>query len=91
MAHATILLPLVVLATSLPGTGVTGDPYAELKRTYLACESSALSEHMPSSDVAGCSQAYEDLKAGAFDGDWTKLRDWSTQELEIQRALTDNE
>lgn len=47
-----------------------------LKEMYIECEQRALSQLLPSGDIARCSEVYETLKLRAFGGDWIRLRDW---------------
>ncbi|MCR9148869.1 MAG: hypothetical protein NXH83_01740 [Rhodobacteraceae bacterium] len=54
---------------------------ASLKRAYLDCERRALTECLPTGEVARCSVIYERLKLLAFDGNWIRLREWTEVNL----------
>jgi hypothetical protein len=51
-------------------------PPAELKRVYLACDSSATSGRLDFSDAIQCSFVAEELKQRVFEGDFDKLLAW---------------
>ena len=54
---------------------------AALKRAYLECERRALTDDLSAGEVAECSTIYEQLKLRAFNGDWTRIREWTEANL----------
>jgi hypothetical protein len=61
--------------------GTTDLAIDKLKRAYLSCEIEALTGQMETNRIAMCSVIYEDLKARAFDGEFSKIRAWSDSQL----------
>ena len=81
------VISLVSVALVVGGVGVGGSAdgheatVASLKRAYLDCERRALTEGLPTGEVARCSVIYERLKLLAFDGSWMRLRQWTEVNL----------
>jgi hypothetical protein len=91
MDWESITLPIVLLAVGIGSTNAgRADPVQDasvetLKEIYIECEQRALSQVLPTGDIARCSEVYETLKLRAFGGDWTRLREWF-EELSVAEA-----
>lgn len=60
-----------------PQASVAKEPSVDqLKRLYLDCEHAAAQGVLPFSEAMRCSRTFEQLKARAFDGDYTRLHAW---------------
>ena len=61
-------------------------PVSHLKTAYLICETQALTSELPDSEIARCSVIYERLKQEIFDGDWRRVRAWTTEAMRPGRG-----
>ena len=59
---------------------------SQLKEIYLDCDRRAVGGSLNSSEIAGCSVIYEELKRRAFGGDFEKLRAWSQAQAPVKSA-----
>jgi hypothetical protein len=76
-------ITILILIATTPFASIASEnsrtqtmPVAELKEIYLDCERRALAGFIGQADAQVCSVVYETLKDRAFDGSFSKLREW---------------